>query len=424
MLIGVVREESELFNIYIIYYYIYISVFFLVVGSTLNLKLINNVIKYIIYYVISLINVIVIIFIYSSETGLYFDYQMADTLFYYNTISSVESIESLIELINSHPQLNLDDYGVALYTYYLLNIYDSPLTIYLSNVFLLSLSTHVFYLIIKKLSDNILDNNAINIVIVIHLFSTYLLYFSAAHFKEIIFYLLTLISIYSMIRYNQKGGLVNAIGMLSVVILLIYFRLGVPILFIFSYITANLLHSNKFKYAYLIIALPIVYIVISISNTFYFNYFSIDYFYYYIDASGMGYNYYAFAFFSLLSSILGPFPTISAIAGAEIQNIYSFGYYLKIISLPLCVIGIYSVFKQSNNILSFKTLIIYYLLSSFLFGIILRGFDIRFTLNSNFVIYIFLAFGISSIKKYQYKYLYIYLLISVFIITIFDYRLW
>lgn len=355
------------------------------------------------------------ILIYHNYTGDFFDFQRGDTIAYHNAAIHYKNY-SFKDFISNFLQFNnWDDLGVIIYVRFLYKIIESPLFVYFSNIVIALFSTSILY----KLSRLYLSHKESLVASALFALSSYFIYFQVSLFKESLFVLLCIIAIYSAQKIIDKNNLKSIFILIISLSLLSLFRIGTPILILFSYLLYNFLRSMKFNIKsmiVLILFIPILYYsLFPLFISTYGKYANVEFLSYYVNTSGYNFSFLNQLLISIFSALFGPIPSFVALKEHEISSFYYAGYLVKYLLTPYFIIAAARIVK--HKMFSVYPLLIYYLVGSLAFGISLRGFDMRFLVTHSFLFYPIVFIGIRD-YKIKSKKQHWFLILSYFVLIV------
>lgn len=368
---------------------------------------------------------VVYILVYSDYTGDFFDFQRGDTLYYSNTALDSLNLELSSFLQRLWNTERIDDIGVLLYTRILYSIIASPLFIYTLN-WIISLVSFTY---LFKLSRILLQKNQALIVAFLFISSSYFIYFGVSLFKEQVFVLLTILTLYvfQKIQLNLKRSTLSYVQLIFLLVSLSLFRVITPLIILASFGLNYFIQKWRFRLTNIFLILPAMGVLIAIVWPIFINYygskFNLEFIAFYIEKSGYNISGTTKLLLSYFSAFFSPIPSLFAWEGHLIPNFYLPGYLIKITLVPFFVRGVYYVFK--NHAFGFRFLLFNYLIGSLIFGTVMRGFDIRFQITHAFIYYIIAVFGMTDFrlrKGTSFAFMAIYQIMLLTLILAFNFR--
>jgi hypothetical protein len=363
----------------------------------------------------SLILSLIYVLIYHNYTGDFFDFQRGDTIAYHNSAIHYKNYSFKDFILNLLQFNDWDELGVIIYVRFLYKIIESPLFVYFSNIILALFSTSILY----KLSRLYLSHKESLVATALFALSSYFIYFHVSLFKESIFVFLCITAIYNAQKIVEKNNLKSIFTFIISLGLLSLFRIGTPILILGSYLLYNFLRSMKFNLKNiiaLILLIPILYYsLFPLFIATYGKYASVEFLSYYVNASGYGFSFLNQLLISIFSALFGPIPSFVALKEHEISSFYYAGYLIKYLLTPYFIIAAIRIVKY--KMLSVYPLLIYYLVGSLVFGIALRGFDMRFLVTHSFLFYPLVFIGTRD-YKIRTKKQHWFLILSYFVLIV------
>ncbi len=361
--------------------------------------------------------------IFYIHNGDFFDFQRGDTIDYHNFLLKTNNL-SLNDFISLHFRYEKwDDLGAFLYARFLYKFIESPLFVYFFNIILALFSTSILY----KLSKLYLSHKESLVATALFALSSYYIYFHVSLFKESIFVFLCIVAIYNAQKIINKRHFKHILMFIISLVLLSFFRMGTPILILGSYFAYNALRSMKFNISNIVALLffiPILfYGLLPIFISSYGHYTNVEFLSYYVNASGYGFSFLNQLLISIFSALFGPIPSFVALKEHEISSFYYAGYLIKYLLAPYFIIAAIRIVK--HKMFSVYPLLIYYLIGSLVFGIALRGFDMRFLVTHSFLFYPLVFIGTRDYKiktKKQRWFLFLSYFVLIVIFFLFNSR--
>lgn len=389
--IAVTYNDITLLNIFTLAFYAFIIKF--------NAKFSANSKKWI--YLISSVYILLFSIIYIDffhyYNGDFFDFQRGDTIDYHNLFIRTRHYSLSEYVLFLKESYKWDDIGASLYGWILYKIYPHPLFFYSINIIVSFVTSYYLY----KLSRLYINQKEAFIVCTLFILSSFYLYFHVSLYKETIFIFLSIFSIYLAQNLFLKFKLKVLLLFILTLFVLSLFRIGTPIIILLSYFIFYLLvTSRKFNIKnilILIILIPLFfYLLIPLFTQTYGHYNDREFLSYYVTESGYSYSLPVQIAISIFSSFFGPIPTFVATKGHEISSFYYAGYLVKYLLTPYFLLSVVHILK--TRITYIYPVIIYYTIGSLIFGLALRGFDIRFLITHTFLYYLVVIFGISNFR--------------------------
>jgi hypothetical protein len=339
---------------------------------------------------------IIYLTIFYHHNGNFFDFQDGDTVYYHqqSILHVKDTLRDYIAYLRNYDAW--DDMGVKLYAWSLYRIKEGPILVYFVNILLATITAKRIY----DLSSLYLNNDESMVVSSLFALSSYFIYFQVSLFKESLFVLICVTTIYNLQLIIQNKSLSRIILLVFQLLILSIFRIGTPIIIVGSYALFSMYSVLKLKLKnillLLILGVILYYTAYTIFLKEYMMFFDIEFLSYYVDASGYGYSYPVQSIISIFSSLFGPIPAFIALKGNELSSFYYSGYLIKFLLAPYFILAVYFIFR--NKYQEVYPLVIYYLVGSLIFGIALRGFDMRFLATHSFVYYLIVFIGACNYK--------------------------
>lgn len=284
--------------------------------------------------------------LFFSHHGNYFSFNAIDSIYYHELASSYLNLPFFDSVIALFQEVPIDDFGFPFFLSIAYRIFDNPLAArYLMIVITVANSVLIF-----KNGNYFLTRRFSFLAALIVTISQMTVLYESNGLKELFMMHILLFSFYFFNVFQERRKIRHLIYSILISLILLFFRIPLAFLFLLS-ISLTMIFVNKFNHGYKLF----LYIIIAVTSLILYLYFQVEV-YRFLDISSetallrVSESVKQEGLFvqvvSILTGLIGPFPTLMPISEKLDVSLISGGLVLRVFLAIHIVIGVFYVITK------------------------------------------------------------------------------